>query len=74
MHDPPLGRYRHYKGGEYELLMLARHSEDHGMMAVYRSVSDPRLVWVRPLEMFCDEVAHQGLRVPRFLLLSAASG
>lgn len=46
---PP--RYRHYKGGEYEIITFARHSETQERMMVYRSVETGH-AWVRPLDMF----------------------
>jgi hypothetical protein len=62
---PPLewlrpGRYRHFKGHEYELLSVARHTETDEWYAVYRSVSDPDRVWVRPAEMFTEPVDAPG--------------
>jgi len=48
------GLYRHFKGGEYELLNVARHSETQELLAVYGSVEDRETIWVRPLEMFTE--------------------
>ena len=62
----PLGLYRHYKGGEYEVVGVARHSETLAPMVVYRPLSQASGWWVRPHAMFFEEVLHQGLRVPRF--------
>jgi hypothetical protein len=59
------GRYRHFKGGEYEVLGTARHSETEEVLVVYRPVTSPDW-WVRPLEMFTETVEHEGRRVPRF--------
>jgi hypothetical protein len=53
---PLPGRYRHFKGGDYELLSVATHTETKEPFVVYRSVEDPDRVWVRPLEMFLDVV------------------
>ena len=73
---PPLGRYRHYKGGEYELLHLGYHSETRERMAVYRSLYDtprfPTGIWVRPLTMFLESVQIDGRSVPRFQLIEPA--
>jgi hypothetical protein len=66
------GVYRHYKGGLYEVLGAARHSEDSSHLAVYRPLPptpyQPGLR-VRPLEMFCGQVELQGETVPRFQLI-----
>ncbi len=68
--DPPPGRYRHYKGNEYELLGVARHSETHEEMVVYRPLYGDRGLWVRPKAMFCESVIVEGQPVPRFRYLS----
>lgn len=66
------GRYRHYKGGEYEVLGVATHSEFGTEHVVYRSVEDGAW-WVRPSTMFVDTVRRRsGLRVPRFRLIEEA--
>ncbi len=61
-----IGLYRHYKGGEYEVLGLARDSETLADMVMYRALYGDRDVWVRPLIMFQSEVLVDGCRVPRF--------
>lgn len=63
---PEPGRYRHFKGGEYELLVVARHSETEEWLVVYRSVEDPGKTWVRPLEMFSGLVERPEGTFPRF--------
>jgi len=65
--------YRHFKGGEYELLSVARHSETEELLAVYRSVEDRETIWVRPLEMFTGMVDHADTKVPRFEPVSGSS-
>jgi hypothetical protein len=60
------GRYRHFKGGEYELLSVAYHSETKELLAVYRSVDAPATTWVRPLEMFSGVVERPDGTYPRF--------
>ena len=65
--DTPLGRYRHYKGGEYEVVGAARHSETHEPLVVYRPLYDASGWWVRPHAMFFEEVVIAGVRQPRFV-------
>lgn len=62
----PLGRYRHYKGNEYEVIDVARHSETLEDMVVYRALYGDHGLWVRPLAMFAEEVEVNGEKVPRF--------
>lgn len=70
MENPiPLGRYRHFKGGEYEVIGIARHSETQEPVVVYRPLYDDSGWWVRPLEMFRETVVHGGQRVPRFQII-----
>ncbi len=67
--DPPPilpGRYRHFKGGEYEVLGLSTHSETGERLVVYRPLYNDSGLWVRPLAMFAEPVAHGGRTVPRF--------
>lgn len=63
------GRYRHFKGGEYEVLGVARHSETQEPLVVYRPLAGDSGLWVRPLPMFCEIVVHQGVETPRFQFL-----
>ena len=60
------GRYRHYKGGEYEVLGVARHSESGERLVVYRPLYGERGLWVRPLAMFVETVVIDGEETPRF--------
>jgi hypothetical protein len=60
------GRYVHYKGGEYEVLGVARHSETEEELVVYRALYGARGLWVRPAEMFAETVETAGGPVPRF--------
>jgi hypothetical protein len=64
--EAPVGRYRHYKGPEYEVLGVARHSETLEAVVVYRPLYEGASLWVRPHAMFFEEVAHEGRRQPRF--------
>ena len=60
------GRYRHYKGGEYELVGVARHSETLAPMVVYRPLYGAGGLWVRPYAMFVEDVVIGGVAQPRF--------
>jgi hypothetical protein len=60
------GRYRHYKGNEYLVLALARHSETEEELVVYRCDYGDRSWWVRPRAMFQETVEVAGRTVPRF--------
>ena len=60
------GRYRHYKGGEYEVLGLATHSETEEPMVVYRPLYGERGLWVRPAAMWNETVERDGKRYRRF--------
>ena len=64
--EPRPGRYRHYKGGEYRVHGLARHSETLEPLAVYEALYGERGLWVRPAPMFTETIEHEGQRVPRF--------
>lgn len=63
---PPPGRYRHFKGGEYDVLSVGRHTETDEMVVIYRSAEDPGAIWVRPLEMFVGVVKRSGREMHRF--------
>jgi hypothetical protein len=69
MTQPVPGRYRHYKGGEYEVLGIARHSETDERLVVYRPLYNDSGMWVRPLAMFLEMVQVDGKTVPRFAYL-----
>ena len=60
------GRYRHYKGKEYIVLGVARHSETDEELVVYRPDYGERGLWVRPKAMFLESVNVNGQNVPRF--------
>ena len=62
----PLGRYRHYKGGEYEVIGVARHSETLEPVVVYRPLYNASGLWVRPHAMFFGHVDIEGRQVLRF--------
>ncbi len=61
-----LGKYRHFKGGLYEVVGFAKNSETLEDMVIYRALYDDGEVWVRPLSMWCEVIEHNGERVLRF--------
>ncbi|MBI2512686.1 MAG: DUF1653 domain-containing protein [Opitutae bacterium] len=65
-HEPKPGLYRHYKGNEYRVLGLARHSETRETFVVYQALYGERGTWVRPAAMFVETVDVAGKRVARF--------
>lgn len=62
----PPGRYRHYKGGLYEVLGTVRHSETLEPMTLYRALYGEQGLWVRPAAMFNGTVVVDGREQPRF--------
>ncbi len=60
------GRYRHYKGKDYEVIAVARHSETEEDMVVYRTLYGDFSLWVRPLKMFTELVSVEDQELPRF--------
>lgn len=66
MSEISLGRYRHFKGGEYEVLHIARHSETEELLVVYRAHYGDGDVWVRPLSMWNESVEYNGEKILRF--------
>ena len=66
------GRYRHYKGNEYTVLGIAKHSETLEPMVVYRAEYGERGLWVRPAELFAETITVNGVTVPRFAYLGDA--
>jgi hypothetical protein len=63
------GRYRHYKGNEYQVIGIAKHSEDESELVVYRPLYGEGNLWVRPLSMFVETVEVEGKILPRFAYL-----
>ena len=66
-----LGRYRHYKGKEYEVIGIAKHSETLEDFVVYQALYDSKefgdkAFWIRPLKMFLEKVISEGTEVSRF--------
>ena len=64
-----IGRYRHYKGNEYKVVGIARHSETLEEHVVYRALYGDHGLWVRPRTMFEETVEVGGRKVPRFAFL-----
>lgn len=62
----PLGRYRHFKGNEYEVIGIARHAETEEAMVVYKALYGDGGVWCRPADMWNEEVTRDGVTYKRF--------
>ena len=69
----PLGRYRHYKGGAYEVIGVARHHETFEPLVVYRPLYNATGWWVRPHAMFFGRLTVDGVDVLRFAPMDAAA-
>ena len=63
------GRYRHYKGNEYEVLYIAKHSETLEDMVVYRALYGDNEIWVRPASMWNEIIEKDGCSVKRFTMI-----
>jgi hypothetical protein len=61
-----LGKYKHYKGGEYEVIGIAKHSETLEDLVVYKALYGEGELWVRPLINFIEEVDVNQKKIPRF--------
>lgn len=61
------GKYRHFKGGEYRVLDMAKHSETQEDMVVYRALYGTGGLWVRPASMWDEHVERDGYSGPRFV-------
>jgi len=60
------GKYRHFKGMEYEVVDIVHHSETQEAMVLYRALYGERGLWVRPLEMFFETIERDGKTLERF--------
>lgn len=70
----PAGRYRHYKGGEYEVVGVARHSETQEPLVIYRPLYNDSGLWARPHAMFFGQLEVDGRLVDRFVRLDPPAG
>ena len=61
-----LGKYRHYKGKEYEAVGVAKHSETLEESVIYRALYGNYDLWVRPLKFFTEKIEINGKKIPRF--------
>lgn len=62
-----IGRYRHFKGNEYEVVGVAKDSETLAPFVVYRALyGDTQQLWIRPAAMFLEKIERDGKRMPRF--------
>jgi hypothetical protein len=68
----PLGRYRHYKGDEYDVVGVVRHSETLEPLVLYRALYGEGGLWVRPHAMFFETVLIDGQPVRRFVHVASA--
>ena len=66
------GRYRHFKGGEYQVLGVAKHSETLEPMVVYRALYGEGGLWVRPAAMWNETVEREGRTFRRFTYIGEA--
>ncbi len=66
----PPGRYRHYKGMDYEVVGTVRHSETLEPLTLYRALYGEQGLWVRPAAMFNEDVMIDGIQQPRFRKLA----
>ena len=64
--DIKLGKYRHFKGNEYEVIAIAKHSETLEEMVVYKDLKNDGKVWVRPALMWNETVERDGKTFKRF--------
>lgn len=66
MSEIKLGKYRHFKGNEYEVIGIANHSETLEQMVVYRALYGEKEIWVRPADMWNEEITRDGKTFKRF--------
>lgn len=66
------GIYQHYKGNEYQVEGVVTHSETEETMVLYRPLYGERALWVRPFDMFIEDVEIAGIKKPRFKFIREA--
>ena len=66
MNEIKLGKYRHFKGNEYEVIAIAKHSETTEDYVVYKALYDDGGMWVRPASMWNETVERDGVTYKRF--------
>ena len=66
MNKIKLGKYRHFKGNEYEVIGIAKHSETLEEMVVYRALYENGGIWVRPASMWDETIERDGKTLKRF--------
>ncbi|MFI3142093.1 MAG: DUF1653 domain-containing protein [Clostridia bacterium] len=66
MNEIKLGKYRHFKGNEYEVIAIAKHSEDLSEFVVYKALYGEGGTWVRPASMWNEIIERDGKTFPRF--------
>ena len=71
MSEIKLGKYRHFKGNEYEVIAIAKNSETLEEMVVYRALYGDGGVWVRPASMWNETVERDGKTYKRFTYIDA---
>ena len=64
--DINIGRYRHFKGGVYDVIGFAKHSETGEKLVIYKSAENPDDVWARPYDMFAEIIDRDGQKIKRF--------
>ena len=73
MEEIKLGKYKHFKGNEYEVIALATHSETGERMVVYRALYGEGGVWVRPASMWHERIERDGQIFSRFTYIGGES-
>ena len=66
-----LGKYRHYKEKEYEVIGIAKDSETLEELVVYKALYDKKQIWARPYNEFLEKVEVNGNKIPRFVYIGA---
>jgi hypothetical protein len=66
--------YRHFKGGLYKVLEIAKHSETKEPFVVYININNENDIWIRPEKMFLENITKNGQTFPRFELISETDG